>query len=161
MGCSGAPYNEILQNEIPEDPTPPPSAPGTGSGGGGGPTDTTRYLLQQGFSARAAHEFGHLDINALRGDLERRRGFGQGNGAIVTAWRVEPPRAQGAETARLAVMATRATDAKAQALAIAPPDVTPLEIQYLALDLEEGASAQVALNNLAARRSQDLIADAA
>jgi hypothetical protein len=154
MRQNQAPYNEILQNEIHEDPTPPPAVTGAPAGGdGGGLTATERLLLREGFSTRAAREFRDLDRGTVQADLERRRGLGQGIGAIVTTWRVEPPRAATPDPAASPAITRRATSAKAQALAIAPPDASPLEIQYLALDLEEGAPMERALANLQARRA--------
>jgi hypothetical protein len=143
------PYNEISENKIQEDPTPPPAAEG---GDGGGPTLTERYLLREGFSARAAHEFRQLDVKAVQADLERRRGFGQGIGAIVTTWRIEPPLTVPTLNDTDVSAASRSVSAKAAALALAPVDAGPLEIQYLALDLEEGVPHKVALANLLARR---------
>lgn len=154
MRQNQAPYSEILQNEIHEDPTPPPAATGAPAGGdGGGLTATERLLLREGFSTRAAREFRDLDCSTVQADLERRRGLGQGIGAIVTTWRVEPPHAATPDPAASPAITRRATSAKAQALAIAPPDASPLEIQYLALDLEEGAPTERALANLQARRA--------
>lgn len=154
MRQNQAPYSEILQNEIHEDPTPPPATTGAPSGGdGGGLTATERFLLREGFSTRAAREFRDLDRSTVQADIERRRGLGQGIGAIVTTWRVEPPHAATPEPAASPAITRRATSAKVQALAIAPPDASPLEIQYLALDLEEGATTERALANLQARRA--------
>ncbi|HWQ13695.1 MAG TPA: hypothetical protein VNL77_12900 [Roseiflexaceae bacterium] len=157
MDQNQVPYSEILQNEIYEDPTPPPGATGAQTGGdGGGLTATERYLLREGFSTRAAREFRDLDRSTVQADLERRRGLGQGIGAIVTTWRVEPPHAATPDPAASPAITRRATSAKAQALAIAPPEASPLEIQYLALDLEEGAPTERALANLQARRAATL-----
>jgi hypothetical protein len=154
MRQNQAPYNEILQNEIHEDPTPPPAVTGAPAGGdGGGLTATERFLIREGFSTRAAREFRDLDRGTVQADLERRRGLGQGIGAIVTTWRVEPPHATTTDPAASPAITRRATSAKTQALAIAPPDASPLEIQYLALDLEEGAPTERALANLQARRA--------
>jgi hypothetical protein len=104
--------------------------------------------------------FRDLDPTAVAADLQRRRALGQGNGAIVLAWRVEPPAAL-TPGAAPADRAGRAAGAKAQAIAIAPPDATPLEIQELALDLEEGATREAALARLADRRGQALLRGAA
>jgi hypothetical protein len=154
MRQNQAPYSEILQNEIHEDPTPPPAPTGAPAGGdGGGLTATERLLLREGFSTRAAREFRDLDRSTVQADLERRRGLGQGIGAIVTTWRVEPPHAVTPDPAASPAITRRATSAKTQALAIAPPDASPLEIQYLALDLEEGEPTERAPANLQARRA--------
>lgn len=153
---NGLPYIEILQNEIHEDPPPSPAAPAVPGGGGGGPTATERYLLRHGFSTRAAREFRDLDVTAVQTDLERRHALGQGIGAIVTTWRVEPPQPVATQPDELSVIARRVASAKAQALAIAPPNASPLEIQYLALDLEEGTPPEAALANLVARRTTAL-----
>lgn len=138
-----------LQTEI----TPPAPTSGEG-GGGGGPTATERYLLRSGFSAKAAREFRGLELTAVQADVERRRELGQGLGAMVTAWRVEPPAVSVGAPSPAAAVDTRAARAKAEALAIAPPDASELEIQYLALDLEDGALPAVALANLLHRRAQ-------
>lgn len=145
-------------HQIPDLPTeitpPPPAAPVSGEGdGGGGPTATERYLLRAGFSAKAAHEFRGLELAAVQADVERRRELGQGLGAMVTAWRVEPPQVLTESGGVVSAIAARAASAKAEALAIAPPDASALEIQYLALDLEDGALPAAALANLQARRS--------
>jgi hypothetical protein len=152
-----APYSEIPHTEIRKDPTPPPATPAApvDGDGGGGPTATERYLIRQGFSTRAACEFRDLDFSAVQADVARRRELGQGIGAIVTAWRVEPPQPASASYDQVPDADSRAARTKAQALAIAPPDASPLEIQYLALDLEEGESPAAALANLADRRTQD------
>ncbi len=153
MRQNQAPYSEILQNEIYRDPPPPPAASTQAGGDGGGLTETERYLLREGFSTRAAREFRDLDYRIVQADIECRRGLGQGIGAIVTTWRIEPPRATTPDSEALPAIARRATSAKAQALAIAPSDASPLEIQYLALDLEEGVTTERALANLQARRA--------
>jgi hypothetical protein len=119
-----------------------------------GPTATERYLLRAGFSAKAAHEFRGLELAAVQADIERRRELGQGLGAMVTAWRVEPPQVSAEAGGPVAAVAALAASAKAEALAIAPPDASELEIQYLALDLEDGALPAVALANLLHRRAQ-------
>ena len=54
-------------------------------------TKTALWLKDQGISAYA--EFAHLDYGAARADFERRRAAGQYPGAIIKAWRVEPPTA--------------------------------------------------------------------
>lgn len=147
-----APYNEIRENQIHEDPTPPPAATGTQAGDeGGGLTATERYLIRQGFSVKAAREFRALDDATVQADFARRRTLGQGIGAIVTTWRVDPPQAEAPQTGLLTAQA--AADAKAQALTLAPPDASELEIQYLALDLEEGLAPAVALAHVQARRA--------
>jgi hypothetical protein len=157
MRRNNAPYNETLQNQIREDPTPPPAPASPTGGDGGGATDTERFLLRQGFSFPAAREFRALDLGAVQADLERRRSLGQGIGAIVTTWRVEPPRVP----TPVAHTTTRhtAAQAKEQALALAPADTTELEIQYLALDLEDGATSEVALANHRRRREATLVGD--
>ncbi|NTU80649.1 MAG: hypothetical protein HGA45_14945 [Chloroflexales bacterium] len=143
--------------EIRRDPTPPPATPAAlaDGDGGGGPTATERYLIRQGFSTRAACEFRDLDFPAVQADVARRRELGQGIGAIVTAWRVAPPQPASTSHDQCPDADSHAVRTKAQALAIAPPDASPLEIQYLALDLEEGESPAAALANLAVRRAQD------
>ncbi|WP_165360917.1 hypothetical protein [Candidatus Chloroploca sp. Khr17] len=147
-----APYNEIRENQIHEDPTPPPAATGPQAGDeGGGLTATERYLIRQGFSVKAAREFRALDDATVQADFARRRALGQGIGAIVTTWRVDPPQAEAPQTGLLTAQA--AADAKAQALTLAPPDASDLEIQYLALDLEEGLAPAVALAHVQARRA--------
>jgi hypothetical protein len=155
------PQESGLRHEIPqipdlreEIPPPPPGVARGGDGGGGGPTATERYLLREGFSARAAREFQALTLTAALADIARRRELGQGIGAIVTAWRIEPPTEP---VASEAPDASRATNAKEAALAIAPSDAGALEIQYLALDLEDGLLPAAALANLAARRGQTLL----
>lgn len=137
-----------LQTEI----TPPPPAPASGEGGG--PTATERYLLRSGFSAKAAREFRVLELAAVQADVERRRELGQGLGAMVTAWRVEPPAVPAGVSSKVSAAAARAANAKAEALALAPSDASELEIQYLALDLEDGALPAIALANLLHRRAQ-------
>jgi hypothetical protein len=117
-------------------------------------------LIREGFSPRVATTFRDLDAHAVAADLQRRRDLGQGNGAIVLAWRVEPPAAPAPGVAPVD-LAGRAAGAKAQAIAIAPPDATPLEIQELALDLEEGATREAALARLVERRGQTRLRGAA
>jgi hypothetical protein len=153
MRQNQSPYSEILQNEIQRDPTPPPAAASTHAGGdGGGFTATERYLLREGFSTRVAREFCHLDQPVVQAELERRRSLGQGIGAIVMTWRVEPPTAPAPATSLPQAIADHAASAKQQALSIAPPDATTLDIQYLALDLEEGRTPTQALAALCERR---------
>jgi hypothetical protein len=150
-----APYSETLQNQIQKDPTPSSAAIPKG-GDGGESTDTERYLLQQGFSTRAAHEFRDLNLSIVQADLERRRNLGQGIGAIVTTWRVVPPHPTVIKTDTLSEMACWPDNFKAQALEIAPVNATEFEIQYLALDLEEGNTTEEALAKLLARRVEVL-----
>lgn len=150
---SEPPYKEIFQKEISEDSTPPPAPPEPQAGGGGGHTDTQCFLIQQGFSTRAAQEFRALNLASVQADLERRVGLGQGIGAVVSAWRVAPPREAAQPPDHGALTAAQAARAKAEALVIAPPDATPLEIQYLALDLEDGHTTVQALSHLHHRRS--------
>lgn len=146
------PYREIREKEISEDQIPPPPPAASAAGGDrGGPTATERYLIRQGFSVKAAHEFRALDCATVQAELERRRELGQGIGAIVTSWRVDPPQAVPPEAE--AFHAQAAADAKAQALTLAPPDASALEIQYLALDLEDGLPPAAALAHLQARRA--------
>jgi hypothetical protein len=147
------PYREIREREISEDqiPPPPPAASAAGGDDGGGPTTTERYLIRQGFSVKAAREFRALDGATVQAELERRRELGQGIGAIVTTWRVDPPQAISPQV--VLPHAQAAADAKAQALTLAPPDASDLEIQYLALDLEDGIAPAVALAHLQTRRA--------
>jgi hypothetical protein len=145
--------HEIHQiRDLPTEITPPPAPASVEGGGGGGPTATERYLLRAGFNAKVAHEFRSLDLAAVQADAERRRELGQGLGAMVTAWRVEPPQALAESGGVVSAIAARAASAKAEALAIAPPDASALEIQYLALDIEDGTLPAAALANLQARR---------
>jgi hypothetical protein len=73
---------------------------------------------------------------------------------MVTAWRVEPPVVPAGPYCPAAAVDIRAASAKAEALTIAPPDASELEIQYLALDLEDGVLPAVAAANLLQRRVQ-------
>ncbi|PDW05024.1 hypothetical protein [Candidatus Viridilinea mediisalina] len=130
---------------------PPLEPSASGGDDGGGPTTTERYLIRQGFSVKAAREFRTLDWATVQADFERRRELGQGIGAIVTTWRVDPPQAESPHV--VLPHAQEAADAKAQALTLAPPDASDLEIQYLALDLEDGLPPTVALAHLQARRA--------
>lgn len=52
-------------------------------------------VVEWHFSLQAAHELQHLDLDDCRADYTRRRAEGQGNGAIISAWRVAPPPASG------------------------------------------------------------------
>ena len=54
-------------------------------------TATGRWLLREGFNIAVAVELQHLPLKACQEDYHRRRHMGQQHGAIVTAWRVEPP----------------------------------------------------------------------
>lgn len=69
------------------DPPPPPRARARTA------SPAEQLLAAEGFSATAVREFGHLEVDVLRADIARRRAAGQGNGAIVNAWRVAPPEA--------------------------------------------------------------------
>jgi hypothetical protein len=98
--------------------TPPPTPasddtraapPLVAAGGGGASLRSTRpgrnhaapppspgalYLNREGFSDWAVQTFGHLPLDVLQADVERRRSKGQGEGAIVKAWKLAPPVAQ-------------------------------------------------------------------
>lgn len=73
-------------------------------------------------------------LDAVQHDLERRRNLGQGIGAIVKTWRVEPPLPAVIKTDALSEMTCWPDNFKAQALGIAPADASEFEIHYLALD---------------------------
>jgi hypothetical protein len=150
MREKSAPIHEIFQTrDLPKEITSPPQASTGEAAGDDGPTATERFLLRQGFSARVAREFRQLDPPTVQADFERRIALGQGIGAIVTVWRITPPQPEPVEPSSATV---RSGSAKAQALAIAPPGASALDVQYLALDLEEGLSPAVALQRLAQRR---------
>lgn len=85
----------------------PPCAPAAPAGGGGGPSASASaigrnrpaqalpgaiYLAQEGFSNTAVRAWGHVAVDLLRADIERRRrDLHQQNGGIVLAWRTAPP----------------------------------------------------------------------
>lgn len=48
-------------------------------------------MSKEGFSLPASVELQHLDLAACKADYRRRRDMAQEHGAIVNAWRVEPP----------------------------------------------------------------------
>lgn len=95
---SGMPNDALIRHEIRHDQeeshestsTTTTSAGATQQpqGGGGG----AALLAQEGFGKKAIEAFGHLPAEILAADMRRRREqLGQGNGAIVNAWKVSPP----------------------------------------------------------------------
>jgi hypothetical protein len=54
-------------------------------------TETGRWMLRSGFSLTASIELQGLELQACQDDYRRRLDLGQQHGAIVNAWRVEPP----------------------------------------------------------------------
>jgi hypothetical protein len=90
-----APYSEILQNEIHErSHTTTRNDRRNSRGDRGGLTATERYACFAKASAPVQRTSSvRFDRGTVQADMERRRGLGQGIGAIVTTWRVEPPRA--------------------------------------------------------------------
>jgi hypothetical protein len=84
-------HDPLVSREL--DPPPPTM------GGVGGkkrskdkPTDTERFLIEQGMYASNAAEFRDLDLTATQKAYKKARDQGSGNGAIVDSWRVSPPR---------------------------------------------------------------------
>lgn len=72
-------------------PTPPPARSARRITPQDITTDTGRWMVKEAFSLAKAFQFQHLPLRACQLDYERRRGLGQGHGAIAQAWEVEPP----------------------------------------------------------------------
>ena len=56
-------------------------------------TDTGKWMIARHFNPIVAAELQHLDLAACKADYATRRAAGQGNGAIIEAWRAVPPTA--------------------------------------------------------------------
>jgi DNA-binding transcriptional ArsR family regulator len=54
-------------------------------------TETGRWLVKIGFNIASAYRFQGLPLKVAQADVARRRDLGQGNGAIINAWKVELP----------------------------------------------------------------------
>lgn len=61
-------------------------------------TDTGKWMIARHFNPIVAAELQHLDLAACKADYATRRAAGQGNGAIIEAWRAVPPTATATAT---------------------------------------------------------------
>lgn len=138
---------------------PPPPARASTNGGGGHSdfaTETELYLIENDINPRVAHELGELPLERVRPVVEQKKAAGSQQGGIVNALRAlrgklsqpTPSDAAETETAKVA----RIHELSMRVAALAPPDASDLDKQYLMLYLdEEGLTEVEALNKLRAR----------
>lgn len=107
-GSESIPQNLHIGTHVFQAPPPPPVLAALiavrGVGGGGGDTnkteqnrtpgrntstETERWLAAEGMGT--AQKWGHLPLDAVQADVARRKGLGQGWGAISRAWDLAPP----------------------------------------------------------------------
>jgi hypothetical protein len=149
----------MIQHDPNHDP-PPPERNATNPGGVGGPSATTLYLQEvTDINTSVTEEFGDLPFDRVKALVEQKRRAGSQDGGIVIALRALRKRLERdvlskaqphPDTSRNRIAEVEAI--KAQAQAIAPPDADELDIQWLMIYLEEGASNDEALQMLAERR---------
>jgi hypothetical protein len=149
----------MIQHDPNHDP-PPPERNATNLGGVGGPSATTLYLQEvTDINTSVTEEFGDLPLDRVKALVEQKRRAGSQDGGIVIALRALRKRLE----RDVINMAQPSQDThcdrnaeveaiKAQAQAIAPPDADELDIQWLMVYLEEGASNDESLQMLAERR---------
>jgi hypothetical protein len=140
---------------------PPPPARANADGGGGHSdvaTETELYLIENDINPRVAHELGELPLDRVRPVVERKRAAGSQPGGIVNALRAlrgklaQP--APGDVSGQEATALDRTRELRARVEAIASPDASDLDKQYLMLYLdEEGLTEAAALNKLRARHT--------
>jgi hypothetical protein len=124
---------------------PPPEAANHVDSGGGGMSETAL--------------FGVLPLNRVRELVARKRRSGSRSGGIVNALRAlqtQLPLSPAQEHEAQQEHSDRSEAAlERRARGIAPSDITELEMQYLLLYLEEGASDDEALQRLQAQRDDE------
>jgi hypothetical protein len=137
--------------------TPPTPAHASRNGVGGGPgasiTETELYLIESHINPSVARELGDLPLDRVRPLVEQKKAAGSRLGGIVNALRVlrgklsQPVQSDSAD--REAAALARMQQIRARVEAIAPPDASELDKQYLMLYLdEEGLTEAEALNKL-------------
>jgi hypothetical protein len=143
---------------IQHDPPPPEQSETTAIGGGGGPSATTIYLIeQQNINPTTAYELGHLPLDAVKTLCQKKRSAGTREGGIVNALRVldkqlaAAPLAHSSEDSDTTTLGQKSLEARAAA--IAPPEISYLDWQYLLLYLEDGATDDEALQKLRERQA--------
>ena len=149
----------MIQHDPNHDP-PPPEQNAANPGGVGGPSATTLYLQEvTDINTSVTEEFGDLPFDRVKALVEQKRRAGSQDGGIVIALRALRKRLERDAISRAQPHQDthRDRDAeveaiKAQAQAIAPPDADELDIQWLMVYLEEGASNDEALQMLDERR---------
>jgi hypothetical protein len=150
----------MIQQDPNHDP-PPPAQRKTQLGGGGGPSATTLYLQEAtDINAMVTEEVGDLPLDRVKALVAQKRRAGAQDGGIVIALRALRERLQReavaivapGEDAHTATIA-RVAEIKARAIEIAPPDADDLDLQWLMVYLEEGASDEEALHTLAERHA--------
>ncbi|MEN9934102.1 MAG: hypothetical protein RLZZ387_681 [Chloroflexota bacterium] len=152
------PNHEPTWNHV-HDP-PPPEAANHVDSGGGGLSETALFLMNEvDVNPRVAAELGDLPLDRVRELVARKRRSGSRSGGIVNALRalqtqlqLLPPKEHEAQQEH-SDTSEAALERRAQR--IAPPDTTELEMQYLLLYLEEGASDNEALERLQAQRGEE------
>jgi hypothetical protein len=115
-------------------------------------TATGRWMVQKGFGLDRAYKCQHLPLADCQADFERRWELGQRHGAIGDAWLVAPPPhpAPAADPQRIPLLSSADSARRARAIAA---DATMEEIAMLAVEMEEGATDDQALDWLARHRA--------
>ncbi|MEN9937237.1 MAG: hypothetical protein RLZZ387_3816 [Chloroflexota bacterium] len=139
---------------------PPPEAANHVDSGGGGMSETALFLMNEvDVNPRVAAELGDLPLNRVRELVARKRRSGSRSGGIVNALRAlqtQLPLSPAQEHEAQQEHSDRSEAAlERRARGIAPSDITELEMQYLLLYLEEGASDDEALQRLQAQRDDE------
>lgn len=133
------------------------------SGGGGGPFPTTLYLQEHtDINIAVTEELGDLPLDRVKELVERKRRAGSKDGGIVNALRAFKRRlaleaqeaAARSSTGQPSDIVESVDVLEARARAIAPADADEIEMQWLMVFLEEGASDDDALRMLAERRER-------
>lgn len=138
--------------------TPPARTRRNGVGGAhDSVTATELYLIESDINPSVARELGDLPLDRVRPVVEQKKAAGSRPGGIVNALRVlrsklsQPAPSDAFERE---AAGTRAYELLARVEAIAPPDASDLDKQYLMLYLdEEGLTEAEALNKLRARHA--------
>jgi hypothetical protein len=154
----------MIQLDPNHDP-PPPAPKAANLGGVGGSSATTLYLQDvTDINVNVTEEFGDLPLDRVKALVEQKRRAGSQDGGIVIALRAlrkrlqheAVPNARSREDEPTPGTA-RVEDLESRAQAIAPSNADDLEVQWLMVYLEEGASDREALQMLAERRRNSAV----
>jgi hypothetical protein len=154
----------MIHHDPNHDP-PPPAPKAANLGGVGGPSATTLYLQDvTDINVNVTEEFGDLPLDRVKALVEQKRRAGSQDGGIVMALRALRKRLQHEAVAHArsrddgrTTGIARVEDLESRAQAIAPSNADDLDVQWLMVYLEEGASEGQALQMLAERRRSSAV----